>query len=265
MNILSGRFTALILLLMSSQVTAETIWTADEFSTLCNNAKSPGNEMLASVMGDYLAVLKNKDNIDINHIKIPKPEHIDAALKKAIKLNYGALEFFTEPNFAASHACMVFMDMAMLQAVDKKYNLHTLWMINAPLEVDDEEEEKKANHLRMKYLLMGRGKLIIGYEEPKEIFVKDYVVFTGLYDYELHTSMNIVNSNEKRGVFEIRVYKSVQGKATPFIGPGGSEILSLEIAPDNKDEILIKCTDTWIIPAEQRVDRIQFEYRNKEI
>lgn len=256
MKIIPTWFTALILLVVSSQAGAEQLWTSKEFESLCNNAKSPGKEELAAAMGSYLNVLKGKEDVDINRIKIPDVKNIEAALDKAIKLNWAALEFFTEPNFTTGKPCLVFMNEEMLQAVNKKYNLHTLWMINAPYE---------GKTLRMKYLLMGRGKMIIGYHEPKEILVEDYGIFTGLYDYERYTSMDIINSAGKRGVFNIRTRKTALEKTTPFIGPAGSEILSLEIAPDNNNEILIKCRETWIVPAEQRVDRIRFEYRKDEV
>ncbi|MDH5178814.1 MAG: hypothetical protein OEZ39_17485 [Gammaproteobacteria bacterium] len=255
-------FGMILLCSLCRPVMATGLWQAEEYATLCQQAVKPDKTMLAGEMGDYLKILQTEDKIDIDKIRIPATRLIEAALDKAISLNWAALEFFTEPNFAGNNACMVFMTEAMLQAVDKKYNLHTLWMINAPYDVDD---EGKGKIMPMKFLLMGRGKLIVGYKTNRVISVKDYPVFTGRYDYTEYTSMDIINKPNQTGVFNIKSWKSAAAGSTPFYGPANAEILSMEIALDNREEILIKCRETWVVPAEQRVDRLKFEVRQNRI
>ncbi len=228
-----------ILILNSSVVISGEVWINKEFDAFCESSSPVSTNNLKTSLGkEYFRAVKDDEGMDLGKIKLPAIDALSFAISKAIVLKWSALEFFTDRHFTRGNPCILFLNKKLLQDISKEYDLHALWMVNPPLQGSDRQE------LMMEYLLLGDGKLIVGYSEGATIKVNDYRIPTrwfgsDKFEYEPYTSMDIINDGNKRGLFKIRVRKGPEKKPSCFIGPLNSKVSSLEV---KDDKILVHYT-----------------------
>jgi len=251
-NIKSMKF--LILLLISSLTISASqagLFKPEDFNSFCQKAKSFTQKEIAAELGSRLSLLK-KDGINIGHLKRIDLNTISNIINKSISLGHGALEFFTDIEFAKNNSCVFFLSKDLLKLVYQKFTLHGLWMINAPLNGGDS--------LKMDFLIVGDSKLIIGYPKKETIKVLDYNFYTGKFVYTKYMSMDIVNRPGVRGLFNIKSFDERRGKLRPFKGPMSASINSLSI---KGNKILIKYQ--WMFNKELTIAKTLIESKDKSV
>lgn len=212
---------------------ADSIWASDEFDQHCQQLISPDTEKLKAIVGDFYERIADERDIDVNKIKLEDYENLQKRFTRAVASDMSALEIFTQQAYADKDNCILLVDKETLQKIDKWFNLHTLWMIKAPLNVATNQ------YLTMEYFLIGNGRLIIGYEQGKhrKVSVADYKIKKFLlpfdnYDYEVFTSMDIINRDGKRGLYNIQTRKSPDAEFSDFHGPFNANIQALELSQE---------------------------------
>lgn len=242
-----------ILILNSSLVFSNDLWSDEEFDAFCRSSNPVATNNLQTSLRGYFRVVKEDEGMDLSKIKLPTFEALSSILSKAIQLNWSALELFTDRRFTRGNPCIIFLDSRMLQQVDAKYDLHPLWMINPPIGSNDKQK------LAMEYLLLGDGKLIVGYPRGATVKVRDYDIATGRYAYQPYTSMDIIHDRNARGLFHIHVRERPTEEPSPFMGPLLSKISAMEVVGG---DILVHYTGIFSSKLKERfLARILIEKR----
>jgi hypothetical protein len=208
--------TLALVLLRPELSRSDDLWEGDEFLAFCKSLSVPKRELLAANLGPYLPVIEKREALDLNAARLADFSHIQPLLAEAAHRKWGALQFFTQSPFAEKSACLVMLDRNSLAEVDRVFDLHSLLKPKAAVSSDQNEE------LRMEFLLVGHGKLIVGY--PKDAWVKlpDYALQA---HYKSYISLQIDQQKNQRGLFEIRTlsrpgaeFESFLEARAPFIG-----------------------------------------------
>ena len=202
---------------------AADVWAGTSLSDLCNQFEAVDRPVLQKSVGNFLDVLTNREQLSLDTVRRVDPQKVDPVLKRAVALKMGAMELFSDPQFAAGGPCLLLFDQATLFAIDKQYDLHGLWMVHAPT---------SAGVLEMTFMLLGQGKLIMGYPRAAAVTVADYRVFTGVYDYQPYTAMDISNANGKHALTNVRTLGAASGANQSFVGPLNSSIKTIQLDGD---------------------------------
>jgi hypothetical protein len=200
---------------------ASALWNDTEAQAFCAALPAVDDTRLTQILGEYSAVLRSKAPAALANLRLLDFAATDAMLQKAMAHGWGILDMLTDAHNLPDGACSLIMDGETLQQVDAVYNLHGLWMINAPLDNDVT--------LPMSYILFGAGTLVIGYPRGAVIKVTDYDFSGGRYAYTPFVMADIVNSAQMRGLENIQVLESPQGKTGSFKGPRASSMRNMRL------------------------------------
>lgn len=240
-------------LLLTVDARANTIFSAAEFKSFCERHETADPNGMRKTMGGFYDVYARQTVDDSSRIVEPSTSDLASIIRKGIELNWGPLELFTSKAFTAGGACRFFLDRQSLAAIDEVFDLHSLWMIKIPTDNGPRQ--------LMKYLLVGNGRLVVGYDLQTKLTLKvpDYPLHTGKYVYQPYTSMAIVNNPQSRGLYNIKVRKSAGAKATSFIGPLFARIKSMQAAGN---EIIVHYK--LGVSGIEKVQRIPMEERGQD-
>lgn len=240
-----------VLLLACSQIRAQGLWEKDASRQLCGQLGPVSQERLSREMGVYGSVMAARDGLVHGQLRAFRFEHMRPLLQQAAERGWGILEVFTQPEFADPDGCALFLDGATLAEIHRAFDLHGLWQIEAKL------AGTNGAMLRMSYLIVGRGRLIIGYPRKATITIADDDAVTGDYDYAPYFSSRIDGSHGGRGLSDIRTLTSPDGEFEPFVGPYGVHIYGLQMTGR---EILVKYA--WGIGQERRARSVPISLRS---
>ncbi|WP_240342500.1 hypothetical protein [Methylococcus sp. EFPC2] len=223
--------TALCLLVPSAR--AADLWSGAELKSLCERLEPVNPAALSRALGPYLTTLHDIDRLSIGKMRTLPHAELDALLARASQSRLSVLEIFSQAAFAAPDGCALFMDKQTLAEANKRYDLHGVWQLAATLAEDPTQT------MAMDYMIVGLGRLVVGYPKAATVAISDGEAVTGNYDYAPYFSARIVNSTTDRGVVGIRALTEPGGDFSPFVGPYGAEIRDLML----KDgAILVKFT-----------------------
>lgn len=200
------------------------LWGAAEMATLCAESAAATHDALEGALGEYREVVTRREGLDPVRIRQVDPARLAPILQRAVLAGMGPLEVFTDPQFAVGGPCVLFLDHAALAALDRRFDLHGLWMVRAPIAGDGGME------LAMRYMLLGDGRLVVGYPRAATVQVADYAIFTGHYDYQPYMALDIVSTPQRRALVGLRTLGDPSDAAGPFVGPLGAAIRELELA-----------------------------------
>ncbi|MGR8936051.1 MAG: hypothetical protein ACU837_16985 [Gammaproteobacteria bacterium] len=186
----------------------------------CATLQSADDRVMQALFKAYQPVIE-RQGIDLRQAKIAAAQDVIPLLAQAVRLGWGPLEFFTDREFASQGACILLLDRKALAEVDRRYDIHGLWMISAPLEGQQNAD--------MAFFLLGQGKLIVGYPRQDTVHVRDYDLWTGQYTYQPLIVMDVVNNGSHRKLANIKTLARPDSEWLPFQGPFDAEILSLEV------------------------------------
>lgn len=207
-----------------ARASAADLWGGAGMTALCAESPVVGRDTLEAALAGYVEVVEAREGIDPARIRQVDPARLVPVLERAATAGMGPLEVFTDPQFAAGGPCVLFLDHAALAALDRRFDLHGLWMVRAPVAGEADVQ------LAMRYMLLGDGRLLVGYPRKGTVQVADYAIFTGHYDYQPYMALDIVSTPQRRALVGLRTLGAPSEAAGPFVGPLGAAIRELELA-----------------------------------
>jgi hypothetical protein len=201
---------------------AESLWGSQGFGAFSAALTPASPETLKKVTSNYWPELQRRGGLDLTKVRRVTFKDIDPVLERAARQGLGTLDLFTQKELADPLSIALLLDAPTLQRINEKYDLSSVWMISA-CSLD------MANRpLAMTHMIVGQGKLIIGY--PFESSVEVMEAGESLhYRYEPFIEARIVNSQGQQGLFDVKTLNSPSGEFAPFEGPMGASINSFEI------------------------------------
>lgn len=218
---------------LAPTVQAQDLWSPDDLKALCNSLEPVTPSTVKQSLGPYQAILHNADRVPPASLRRVKFTDIEPLLTLAAQHHWGALEVFSQPAFADSKGCALLLDRGTLAEVHKHFDLHAVWQIAATL-ADDASKT-----LPMNYMIVGSGRLVVGYPRAATVAIADGEATSGNYDYVPYFSARIENSAHGRGLFDIRALSDPRGEFGAFTGPYGAQIQQLTL---NEGDIMVKFT-----------------------
>lgn len=180
------------------------------------------------IFGNYNTIISHE--LDYKKLFFVSYEEVDNLLDQAANESIDSLTLFTLPPLQDQRSFAIVFNEELLEEVQRNYNFHALFNISAqPL--DD------GPVVKMKFLVIGQRKLIVGYNRNAKIKHPDYDFATGKYDYkELFTMDTRNDSNETLGLYDIKGLSHPNGKPQWMKGPLNVDIQSLIITSDSKGQ-----------------------------
>ncbi len=158
--------------------------------------KVPADKCTAA-FGKYSKVIE--DRININKIYTASYKEVETLLNSAVNESIDALTLFTQPLLhEQSNGTAIVFNEELLTLINKNFNFHGLFNISTP-SLDGDSDVK------MKFLVVGQKKFIVGYNRRAVIKHPDYSFATGKYEYQELFIMDVnKDSNGNLGFFNIK-------------------------------------------------------------
>ena len=186
------------------------------------------------IFGKYAAVITPE--LDIEKLYFVSYNEVEALLNQAAKESIDSLTLFTLPLLQDQEGFAIVFNEELLQQINNNFNFHALFNI----EVSSAED---GYPVRMRFFVIGQGKLIVSYDRNVKIKHPDYNFATGKYDYkELFIMDAHKDSKGNPGLFNIKALSKPDGKLKWMKGPFNVDIRSLIITSEtgSKGRILIQ-------------------------
>lgn len=195
--------------------------------------KVPKNECVR-IFGKYSTIIAR--DVDFNRLYFVSYEEVEGLLDQAVDESIDSLTLFSLPVLQNQKSFAIVFNEELLSQIQENYNFHALFNISARSLEDD-------SIVKMKYLVIGQGKLIVGYNSNAKIKHPDYDFATGKYDYkELFIMDASKDSKGNCGLFNIRGLSNPNGKPQWMKGPLNVDIQSMVITtnPKGRKQALIQ-------------------------
>ena len=186
------------------------------------------------IFGKYRTIIAKE--IDDEKLYIVSSKEVEDLLDQAVKESIDSLTLFTLPLLQEEKGAAIIFDEDLLHRVNKKFNFHGLFNISIPAAGD-------GSPVNMKFLVIGQGKFIVGYDRNAKIKHPDYGFATGNYDYKELFMMNAKkDSKGNPGLFNIKALSAPDAKLQRMKGPLNVDIHSFVITstPGRQSKILIQ-------------------------
>jgi len=243
--------------------------------TVAQNLKLPKDQTFSKQVDDFLHCLikATKDEcsrifgkyntivsreLDFEKLYFVSYEAVEDLLDQAVNESIDSLTLFTLPRLQNQNNFAIVFNEKLLDRVKKKYDFHALFNISASSLED-------SSVVKMKFLALGQGKLIVGYNRNAKIKHPDYSFATGKYDYrELFTMGVKKDSKGNLGLFNIKGLSNPDGRPQWMKGPLNVDIQSLIIHSDPKGQKKILIQYDLFGIKEKLIDPISIEKLNGE-
>lgn len=195
--------------------------------------KAPKDECV-SIFGKYRTIVGRE--VDFGRLYFVSYEEVKDLLDQAVNESIDSLTLFTHPSLQNQKSFAIVFNEELLEQVQKNYNFHALFNISS-LPLDD------GSIVKMKFLIIGQGKLIVGYNRNAEIKHPDYDFATGKYDYrELFIMDAGKDSQGNPSLYNIKGISNPNGRPKWMKGPLNVHIQSLTITSnhDRRKKICIQ-------------------------
>lgn len=205
---------------------ATSIWGDGGFNGFTNTLPHADRQGVEQTLGHEWSDVIFKIGFEPNRIKKADFAHIDAVLERAVKAKLSVLDLFTMGELSDSRSFALLLDAEVLQHIDSKYDLSSVWMLSA------KTKENPARILKMRYLIVGQGTLLMGYPHPATVEILDEGQQME-YRYESLILAKIINNDQNRGLFSVRSLTSPADNFGDFKGPMGVSIQGYEVQGSN--------------------------------
>ena len=192
----------------------------------------------ALIFGKYSPIIAQE--VDFDRLYFVPYEEVDDLLDRAVHESIDSLTLFTFPRLQNQDSFAIVFNQDLLEQVQRNYNFHALFNISA-------QSIEDGSLVKMRFLVIGQGKLIVGYNSNAKIKHQDYDIATGKYDYrELFTMDAGQDADGNACLFNIKGLSSPNGQPQWMKGPLNVDIQSLTMSSDQKgrEKILIQY-DLW--------------------
>ena len=200
-----------------------------------NNLVKASKDECVMIFGRYAEVIGKKLSLD--KLYFPSYQEVENLLAQGVNESLDALTFFTYPllHEDPKGIAVVFKER-LLQQINENFDFHGLFNISIP-PMDD------GSAVKMKFLIVGQGKFIVGYNRNAKIQHPDYCFATGNYDYE---ELFVIDANKDSdgnpGLFNIKGISNPDEEPRWMKGPLDVDIRSLTMTTDQggRRQILIE-------------------------
>lgn len=224
------KFACFILLfllhVLSYSVHAKSLWGDGGFSAFSESLPHADPKVVLQSLGREWTNVIYKTGLEPSRVHKADFTHINAVLEHAVATKLGILELFTAGELADPKGPALLLDSDALQKIDAKYDLSSVWMLSA------KPKESGTSSLKMSFMIVGQGILIMGYPHPATVEILDEGKLLE-YQYESLISANIVNAPKSRGLFSVRALASPTEDFSDFKGPMGVSIRGFEVKGSN--------------------------------
>lgn len=222
MSTLSRLITVVFFFGLMIPVEAAELWGEKGFHNFAKSLPLMDRGSLESVLGKEWTEVVFKTGLEPARIHKADFDHIDPVLEHAVGSKMGILELFTTGELADAKAPALLLDQNLLERIDAKYDLFSVWMLSV------KPTGAKAGTLKMRYMIVGQGILIVGYPHAAPVEIIDDGKSLE-YQYEPVISAKIVNTPGTRGLFGVKTLASPKEEFGDFKGPMGVSIRAYEI------------------------------------
>lgn len=194
--------------------------------------KASKNECV-QIFGKYSTIVAR--DVDFKRLYFVSYEQVEDLLDQAVNESIDSLTLFTLPPLQNQKSFAIVFTEEILEQIHKNFNFHALFNISVP-SVED------GLAVKMKFLVIGQGRLIVGYNRNAKIKHSDYDFVTGKYDYrEIFTMDAGKDSRGNPGLFNIKGTSNPNEKPQWMKGPLNVDIQSLIMTsdPSGRKQILI--------------------------
>ena len=221
-----------------------------------NHLIKANKDECVQIFGKYNAIIARE--LDITELHFVSYKEIEDLLDQAVKESIDSLTLFTLPPLQDQRSFAIVFNGELLEQINNNFNFHALFNISIP-------SVKDGSAVKMKFLVIGQGKLIVGYNSNAKIKHPDYDFVTGRYDYrELFIMDARKDSKGNPGLFNIKGLSNPNEKPQWMKGPLNVDIQSLIMTtdPNGRKQILI-LYDLFGI-KQKSIDPISIEKLNVE-
>ena len=186
------------------------------------------------VFGNYYTIIAN--GIDLQRAYFAPYQEVARLLDHAVIESIDSLTLFTHPLLQDKKGSAIIFSQELLAKVNEAFDFHGLFNITAT-------GSGNGSRVRMKFLVAGQGKFIVGYDRNAKIKHPDYNFATGNYDYnELFMMDATKDLNGNPGLFNIKALSNPAGTPRWMKGPLNVDIQSLTMTTDStgRRQILIQ-------------------------
>lgn len=208
---------------------------------------------ISRIFGKYRAKIAHE--LDFQKLYFTSYMEVEDLLEAAVAESIDSLTLFTLPPLQQQQGVAIIFDQELLRQVDRKFNFHGLFNISIPSAEDGTE-------VNMKFLVIGQGKFIVGYNRNAKIKHSDYGFATGKYDYrELFLMDAKTDSNGSPGLFNIKALSKPDGKPEWLKGPLNVDIHSMILTSDSAGKHMILIQYDLLGIKQKLIDPIPIEKR----
>ena len=212
--------------------------------------KIPSSESIP-VFDKYASIIEGE--LDRQRLYYGSYKEVADLLDVAARESIDALTLFTLPPLLDPNGTAIIFDEKLLEQVGSYFDFHGLFnIITPPLE--------GGPAVKMKFLVTGQGKFIVGYNRNAKIKHADYNFATGKYDYkELFMMESGKDSQGNPGLFNIKGMTEPNGKWERMKGPFNVDIHSLALVADGNGRSRIRILYDLFGIKQKTIDPIPIE------
>lgn len=186
--------------------------------------KAPNDEWY-KIFGRYSEIITSELSLD--NLYFVSDKEIEYFLEQTASDSIDSLTLFTHPLFQDQQGFAIAFNEQILQQINKNFNFHGLFYISIPSVYD-------GSAVKMKFFVIGQGKMIVGYNQNAKIKHPDYDFVTGNYDYYELFIMDIKkDSKGNPGLFNIKGISNPNEKPQWMKGPLNVDIHSFILTSDS--------------------------------
>jgi hypothetical protein len=240
-------------LFISPLPVAADVWGSEGFTTFSESLPKASPESLKKITKAYWPFVQTRSGLVADRLKLVSFDRIDPVLKRAADDGMGILDLFTMAELANPSAPGLVLDAQTLRSIDEKYDLWSVWQLSTKPLIKDKPL------LTMDYMIVGQGKLIIGYPFAAPVEVLDEGKAFEV-TYEPLIRADIINTPGSRGLHAIATLHNDAKELQPFRGPMSTSIKSYEVQGDR-----IVVTYNAIIDQQSLARRKPISLKNKSV
>jgi len=199
-----------------------------------NHLTKASKDECSQIFGKYDAIVSS--SIDLKKVYFVPHKEVEILLDHAAKESIDSLTLFTHPLLLEKNGSAMLFSEKLLARVNQNFDFHGLFNISAV-------GANNGSIVKMKFLVAGQGKFIVGYDRNEKITHPDYSFATGNYDYnELFIMDAKKDSKGNPGLFNIKALSTPGSKPQWMKGPLNVDIQSMTMTSDSsgRRQILIK-------------------------
>jgi hypothetical protein len=171
-------------------------------------------------------VVRAREQVDFGTYRLASAEAAECVMQRAADLHLDIPQLFTDRRFGVGGGLAIVIDRRRLVEVDRLFDMHSLFP-TAAATTDDRT-------LHMQFLLVGNGRLVIGYDGSATFEQREsaFHVYGGKYELQPLIRMDVEVARQ-RAFTHVATLSRLDG-ALPYgdlVGPMGAKLHAVVLTP----------------------------------